>query len=311
MPAAGPIVILGVFVADTAYRATRQPRMGETILGTGFTLGPGGKGSNQSVAVARLGADVSFITRLGEDAFAEMAMRTWTEAGVNPAVIATPQSYTGAAYIFIEEGTGNNAIIISPGAAALISPRDIDVKAALIRSASVFVTQLEQPLDAAIRALEIAREAGVTTILNPAPAAVLPDTIYRLCDYVTPNETEAEGITGIAVASPDDARRAADAMLGKGVGSVIVTLGEKGALLHTAASSVLVPACKVGPVVETTGAGDAFNGGLAVGLSRGFAPIEAVRFGCAVAGISVTRAGTAPSMPTLAEATRVYEATRA
>jgi ribokinase len=304
--AAKPIVILGVFVADTAYRAKRPPRMGETLLGTGFALGPGGKGSNQAVAAARLGANVSFITRLGKDPFAEMAMRAWKEAGVMPAVTITPESYTGAAYIFIEEGTGNNAIIIAPGAAALISPADIDATADLIRSASVFVTQLEQPLDAAIHALGIAKKAGVTTILNPAPAAALPDSIFGLCDYVTPNETEAEGITGIQVSSPGDARKAADALLTKGVGAVVVTLGEQGALLHTANSSDLVPAYKVAPVVETTGAGDAFNGGFAVGLSRGFKPIDAVRFGSAVAGISVTRPGTAPSMPTLAEALAVY-----
>lgn len=301
-----PIVILGVFVADTAYRADRQPRLGETILGTSFVLGPGGKGSNQSVACGKLGADVHFITRLGKDPFADMAMQTWKAAGVTPAVIETPESYTGAAYIFIENGSGNNAIIISPGAAALISPADIEANAALIRSASVFITQLEQPMDAAIRALEIAKAAGVTTILNPAPAAPLPEDVYRLCDYLTPNETEAEGITGVPVNSVDDARKAADALLKKGVGSVIVTLGDKGALLHTAKSSDVVPACKVGPVVETTGAGDAFNGGFAVGLSRGFAPIDAVRFGSAVAGISVTRPGTAPSMPTLDEAMAVY-----
>lgn len=303
---AKPIVILGVFVADTAYRAKRQPRMGETLLGTNFTLGPGGKGSNQAVAAGKLGAEVSFITRLGKDPFADMAMKAWTEAGVKPAVTVTPESYTGAAYIFLEEGTGNNAIIIAPGAAALIAPQDIDDNAELIRSASVFVTQLEQPLDAAIRGLEIARAAGVTTILNPAPGMELPDSIYGLCDYLTPNETEAETITGIPVESADDARKAAHAMLRKGAGGVVVTLGEKGALLHTTGINELVPAYRVGPVAETTGAGDAFNGGFAVGLSRGFGPVEAVRFGCAVAGISVTRPGTAPSMPSLAEAMAVY-----
>ena len=135
---------------------------------------------------------------------------------MKPAVIVTPESYTGAAYIFVEEGTGRNAIIVAPGAASLISPADIDANAELIRSASVFVTQLEQPLDAAIRALEIAKAAGVTTILNPAPAAALPDSIYQLCDYVTPNETEAEGITGVAVSSVEDARKAADAAARQG-----------------------------------------------------------------------------------------------
>ncbi|QKC97282.1 ribokinase [Mesorhizobium sp. NZP2298] len=296
-----PVVVLGVFVADTAYRADRQPRMGETILGNSFKLGPGGKGSNQAVAAGKLGADITFLTRLGVDAFADMAKRTWKDAGVKSAVIDTPDSYTGAAYIFVEEGSGNNAIIVSPGAAMLISPADIEANADLIGGAGVFVTQLEQPIDAALRALEIARGAGVTTILNPAPAATLPDRIYTLCDYLTPNETETEELTGLKVSSVDDARAAAGKLLEKGVGTVIVTLGDKGALLHTKDRSEHVPAISAGPVVETTGAGDAFNGGFAAALSRGVEPVQAVRFACAVAGISVTRPGTAPSMPTLRE----------
>lgn len=307
MPGAGPIVILGVFVADTAYRAVRQPRMGETLLGSGFKLGPGGKGSNQAVAAGRLGAKVSFLTRLGVDPFAAMARQTWQEAGVTAEAIDTPESYTGAAYIFVEEGTGNNAIIVAPGAAGLISAADIEAKAGLIRSASVFVTQLEQPLEAAIRALEIAKAAGVTTILNPAPAAVLPDAIYPLCDYVTPNETETEALTGLPVTTVEEARAAAEAFIAKGAGAALITLGEKGALLHGKGVSELVPAFAVAPVMETTGAGDAFNGGFAVGLSRGMGPVEAARLGCAVAGISVTRPGTAPSMPSLEEAMAVYE----
>lgn len=297
----GPIVILGVFVADTAYRAARQPQIGETVLGNSFALGPGGKGSNQSVAAGRLGAEVSFLTRLGRDAFADMAMATWREAGVTPVVIETPESYTGAAYIFIEDATGDNAIIVSPGAAALISPADIEANADLLRSASVFVTQLEQPIDAALRALEVAREGGAATILNPAPAAELPPAIFGLCDYLTPNESETEILTGMKVVSVDDARAAADRLIARGAGAVVVTLGGNGALYHGGGRSVHVPAFKAGPVVETTGAGDAFNGGFAVGLARGRDPVEAVRFGCAVAGISVTRPGTAPSMPSLAE----------
>lgn len=148
-----PMVVLGVFVADTAYRADRQPKMGETILGRNFSLGPGGKGSNQAVAAGKLGADVTMLTQLGTDDFAEMAKKTWREAGVKSVIIETPESYTGAAYIFIEEATGNNAIIISPRAASLITPADIDENDTLIRSAGVFVTQLEQPLDASIRSV--------------------------------------------------------------------------------------------------------------------------------------------------------------
>jgi len=294
----GGVVVLGVFVADTAYRAVRMPRMGETILGNTFSLGPGGKGSNQAVAAARMGADVTMITKLGRDDFADMALKTWAEAGVKPHVEQLADNYTGAAYIFIEEATGDNAIIIAPGAAATISAADMDKASDVIRSASVFVTQLEQPMDAAFRALEIARAAGITTILNPAPAAELPSGMLTLCDYVTPNETETEELTGIAVNSEQDGARASAALRNMGVGTPIITLGERGVYLD---GHGLVPAVNAGPVVETTGAGDAFNGGFAAALANGSGPLEAVKIGCATAGISVTRAGTAPSMPSRAE----------
>jgi len=301
MDAGKAIVILGVFVADTAFRAARPPRMGETLLGTGFKLGPGGKGSNQAVAAGRLGADVTFVTRLGCDPFAEMARATWSETGVKARVIETPESYTGAAYIFVEEGSGNNAIIVCPGAAGLISPADIEANRGLIQSAGVFVTQLEQPLEAAHRALELSRAAAVTTILNPAPAAMLPPELYHLCDYLTPNETEAGELTGMTVETVDDARIAAGRLLEMGAGTAIVTLGGKGALIRSASRTDHVPAFNAGAVVETTGAGDAFNGGFAAALAAGMEPLRAVEFACAVAGISVTRPGTAPSMPTLPE----------
>ena len=298
---AGNIVILGVFVADTAYRADRAPRMGETIIGNSFALGPGGKGSNQAVAAAKLGADVTFLSKLGRDPFGDMALKTWADAGVKPRVTQSDDTATGAAYIFIEEATGDNAIIICPGVAATIAVSDIEANAELIAAATAFVTQLEQPMDAAVRALEIAREAGVLTILNPAPANSIPEGMLALCDYVTPNETEAEALTGVEVTSVDDARRAAEVFLAKGVGAAVITLGERGALFHAARQSELIPAVDAGAVVETTGAGDAFNGGFATALANGGDPLDAVRFGCAAAGISVTRPGTAPSMPTLAE----------
>ena len=297
----GQVVILGVFVADTAYRAARQPVMGETILGNSFALGPGGKGSNQAVAAARAGATTHFISKLGADAFGDMALKAWREAGVIAAVEQVADNYTGAAYVFIEEATGNNAIIISPGAAATISAEDVAAHHALIAGADIFITQLEQPMEAAHEALRIAHAGTPVTILNPAPAADLPKGMLALCDYVTPNETEAEGITGIKVATLNDARRAAEDILGQGAGAVIVTLGENGALYHTSTTSTHIPAMSAGPVAETTGAGDAFHGGFATGLSEGRTPIEAVRMGCATAAISVTRPGTAASMPNRAE----------
>ena len=294
---AGKIVILGVFVADTAYRADRPPRMGETILGNKFALGPGGKGSNQAVAAARAGGDVHFISRLGRDAFADMALKTWAEAGVSPVVTQDPDSFTGSAYIFVEEASGDNAIIICPGAAGDISVADVEAQRELIAGATAFVTQLEQPMEAAEHGLTIAREAGVTTILNPAPAAKIPASMLALCDFVTPNESEAEGITGVPVNSLQDAEIAADVLLSKGVGAALITLGENGVYFKNSETSAHIPAIVAGPVLETTGAGDAFNGGFACALADGKDPVSAARFGCAVAGISVTRAGTAPSMP--------------
>ncbi|MDA8584759.1 ribokinase [Rhodobacteraceae bacterium] len=290
----GKVVILGVFVADTAYRADRMPKMGETILGNSFALGPGGKGSNQAVASARMGAETHMITRLGQDDFAKLAMQTWADAGVIPHVEQSPESYTGAAYIFIEESSGNNAIIIAPGAAALISRNDIDAQSDLIAGADVFVTQLEQPLEAAVRGLEIAKAAGVATVLNPAPAAELPDGMLALCDYVTPNETECEALTGVSVQNALDAEKACLALIDLGVTTPIITMGEQGAYLY---GHGLVPAVNAGSVVETTGAGDAFNGGFSAALAEGMSPIESARYGCATAGLSVTKAGAAPSMP--------------
>lgn len=295
------VVVLGVFVADTAYRAERAPKMGETIMGNSFALGPGGKGSNQAIAAARAGAKAHIITRLGEDTFANLATETWDWAGVTPAVSCQSGGYTGAAYIFIEEATGNNAIIVCPGVAADLSPRDIDDNADLIRGASVFMTQLEQPVETAQYALAMAKQAGVTTILNPAPAAPLPDGMLALCDIVTPNESETEALTGVKVETIADAEQAAQALLAAGVGTAIITLGEQGVLVKNHEITQHIPAIISGPVVETTGAGDAFNGGFAAALSAGATLLEAARFGCATAGISVTRAGTAPSMPTLAE----------
>ena len=292
------VVILGVFVADTTFRAPRQPSMGETLLGTGFALGPGGKGSNQAVAAGRAGAKVSMLTKLGDDTFGAMAGTIWSDAGVSDAHVERGETPTGAAYIFVDDGSGDNAIIIYPGAAGEIDAGFIDARRDVIAGARVFVTQNEQPLDAAHRALRIASAGGAITIHNPAPAADLPGGMLALCDYVTPNETEAEALTGVSVASLDEARAAGDALLELGVRkAAILTLGSRGALYHSRDASELVPSFDAGRLVETTGAGDAFNGGFAAALSEGMEPIAAVRFGCACAGISVTRAGTAPSMP--------------
>ena len=291
------IVILGVFVADTAYRASRQPKIGETIIGNEFSLGPGGKGSNQAVAAALAGGNVHFISRLGEDDFANMAISLWEKSGITPHVTQYSDSYTGAAYIFIEDKTGNNAIIVSPGAAANINDDDITANKELIQRSRVFMTQLEQSLDAAGTALSFAKDGGAITILNPAPAQPLGENILKLCDFVTPNEIEAEQITGTPVKSINDAEIAAGKLLEEGASAAVITLGEQGALFKDNNQIIHQPSYEVGPVVETTGAGDAFNGGLAVALAEEMPIDQALRFACATASISVTRQGTAPSMP--------------
>ncbi|MAZ83492.1 MAG: ribokinase [Hoeflea sp.] len=291
------VVVLGVFNADVAFRADRMPKMGETIHGKSFHLGPGGKGSNQAVAAARAGADTHMITRLGKDAFADMALEIWRDAGVTPVITQHADKSTGSAFIFIEEHSGNNAIIIAPGAAASMTNADIDERAKLISEADVFVTQFEQPMGPAHHALEIAHKGRAITVLNPAPAMEIPDGMLKLCDYVTPNESEAEALTGIKVVSLDDAQQAAMALVARGAGAAILTLGEKGALFHNGSETVHVPVMNAGGVADTSGAGDAFNGGLAAALARGQAPEEALRFAAATAAISVTRHGTAPSMP--------------
>jgi ribokinase len=295
------VAILGIYVADLAFRASRQPVMGETILGTSFAMGPGGKGSNQTVAAARAGTAVTFITKLGKDDFGDRALAMYKAEGVSVRAEQVTDNSTGAAYIFVQDVTGANAIIVVPGAAGTISVEDVEQNRDAIEGASVFMTQLEQPIAAAMRGLEIARSAGTTTILNPAPAAALDDGIYKLCDFITPNESEASMLTGVEVVDVDTARKAGDVLLAKGVGMALITLGGNGSLLHTTKQSLHIPVFSAGKVVDTTGAGDAFNGGFAASLARGATAEEAARFGSATAGISVTRPGTAPSMPFRAE----------
>ncbi len=299
------VSILGIFAADLVFRASRQPAIGETLLGSGFQMSPGGKGSNQAVAAARAGASVTFISKIGQDAFGGMALTAWENEGIVPRVVRSPDELTGAAGIFVNEASGENAIIVVPGAAATIGAAEVDAAADAITASKVFVTQLEQPLAVARRGLEIARQAGVVTLLNPAPAAPLPDDIYPLCDYVIPNESEAASLTGLTVSSADEARRAGDILLKKGAGAALITLGAKGAVFHTRERSVFLAAFFAGRVVDTVGAGDAFVGAFAAGLARDFDPFYAARFASAAAGISVTRNGAAASMPVRAEIERL------
>ena len=291
------VFVLGSFVVDAAYRAPGLPAWGETLAGSSFVLGPGGKGSNQAVAAARAGATVTFMSAIGNDAFGELGRRTWADEGVDASLVKTATVPTGSAAILINETTGENAIIVVPGACAAMTAADVDGAAERIRSAEIFVAQLEIPLAAVERGLEIARAAGLMTVLNPAPSTPLPGHILQLVDYLIPNETEAAQLTGLPVTTLEQASAAAATLLGSGVRNVILTLGERGSLFRNAGGlTTRIPAIRPGPVVDTTGAGDAFCGAFAAGLAEGMPPREAARFASAAAGLSVTRHGTATSM---------------
>lgn len=291
------VIVMGSYVADLAFRVDRLPTWGETRMGQSFQLGPGGKGSNQAVAAARAGAHVHFISKLGPDPFGELARTLYRNEGINTQFIFSSPNPTGAAAILIDAARGENAIIVVPGACFELTPAEVDQAAALIAASAIFVAQLELPLATVEHGLQLAHSNNVPTILNPAPAAPLPGSLYPLCDYLTPNETEATTLTGIPVTDLVSAEKAAAVLLARGVSNVILTLGAQGALIKNNNLTRHVPAVNAGPVIETTGAGDAFTGGLAAALAEGMDLVEAAHFACAVAGISVTRPGTAPSMP--------------
>jgi ribokinase len=305
------IVVLGIFAADLAFRAERMPRLGETLLGQHFSLGAGGKGSNQAVAAARVGASVHLVTRIGDDAFGRLALETWRREGIDTRYVQemTGES-TGAAFIFVSQLTGDNAIIVHGGAANTLSAEDIAAADETLSHAAVFITQLEQPISAMQAGLRAAKRHGVITVLNPAPAPAvdLGDEIYRLCDYITPNESEAEALTGVPILGVDDAFAAAHRLLDRGVGCAVITLGAQGAVLCNSTLSIHMPCFQAGPVADTTGAGDAFNGAFAAALAERMPLADALRFASAVAGISVTRPGTAPAMPTRTEAQTLLQA---
>ncbi len=294
-----PISILGIFVADLTFRTDRMPIKGETFIGNSFKLGPGGKGSNQAVATRRAGAETIFITKIGKDTFGEMAMKLYADEGINSEYVwEIADMATGAASIVVNEETSENLIIVVPGAADDMVPEDLETAEAGIAKSSFFMASLKVPIPVMQRGLEVAKRNRIPTILNPAPAAILPDEVYGLSDYFTPNETEASMLAGIPVENVDQAEAAAKIFLGRGVKTAVITLGELGVYVRNSEISQHIPAFDMGDkVLETTGAGDAFNGGFAHALADGMSLIEAIRFGSATAAISVTRLGTAPAMP--------------
>ena len=301
------IVIVGSSGTDMIIKLERIPRPGETLLGGEFHITGGGKGANQAVSAARAGGKVAFVARLGQDDFGDQAKAAFAREGINVEHISRDRKVsTGVALIFVDQH-GENSIGVAPGANGRLSPADLKKARKVFAGASVMVVQLEIPLDTVQIAAVLAAKSGARVILNPAPARALPDELLCHVSILTPNETEAELLTGIKVDSDSSAAKAASVLRARGVQTVILTLGARGALVASSdASPQLVPGFKV-KAVDTTGAGDVFNGALAVALAEEQQLLDAVRFANAAAAISVTRLGAQPSAPSRREIQRLLK----
>ena len=294
--------ILGIFVADLAFFG-KIPKVGETILGEDFVVGPGGKGSNQSVAAGKAGASIDFITKVGDDDYGKMAYRIYKETNVgSDYVYISKEHSTGVGAILLNKDSGENAISVVPGAAGALTIQDIDNAKDVIINSSIFLTQLEAPMEVVVHALKIAKENKVTTILNPAPAAKLDSSVFPLVDYFTPNESEASFYASGEIKNRDDAEKYGQEFLDLGVKNLLVTLGDQGVYFQNNNEKHFEPSLSLGSkVIDTSGAGDAFSGAFATALCEEKSISDSIKFANAFAGISTTRIGTANSMPSREE----------
>ena len=294
------IIVVGSSNMDLVVKAARIPAVGETILGEEFLMTPGGKGANQAVAAAKLGAEVCFVAKLGRDVFAQQLLENLRKEGVNVEyVVATEEAPSGVALITVDH-VGDNVIVVAPGANQRLSPPDVEKARSAIASSGAVVAQLEVPLDAVESAARLANDAHVPFILNPAPARKLSLELLAMVDVLTPNETEASILTGVEVINQDTAETAARELLRLGVKAVVLTMGAKGFLMAAGETTEFVAAVKV-DAVDTTAAGDAFTGALAVGLARRETLRDAAFFANYAAALSVTKMGAQSSMPTRRE----------
>lgn len=303
-PAAPAILVVGSANTDMILRLDQLPRPGETLLGGRFATAQGGKGANQAVAAARAGGRVTFVARLGSDPWGDRALEGYRGDGIDVGhVVRDAKEPSGTAFIFVARG-GENCIGVAPGANAKLSAADVRNAAGAFRGADVLLTQLESPPAAVAAAARLAARHGVPVILNPAPARPVPDALLRLVSIITPNETEAGVLTGIRVRDEASAARAAECLLGRGAGAAVITLGARGAYVAAPGIRTLVPGFEV-KAVDTTAAGDVFNGALAMALAGKRALPDAVRFANAAAALSVMRHGAQPSAPVRARIERL------
>ena len=291
------ISVLGIFVADISFSGPKIPAVGETILGNKYNVGPGGKGCNQAVAIARLGGKVNFISKIGKDAYGKLALETLKKNNINTEnIIQDEKLQTGVAGILVDKQSGKNAINVIVGAPNSLKISEMNSQINLIKNSKIFLTQLEIPKDVTLHCLKTAKENGCLTILNPAPASEISKEFYSYIDYFTPNETEAEFYTGIKITNEKEAKQAADKLINLGIKKIIITLGEKGLFYSDGQEEIYLKASSVN-AIDTTGAGDAFNGALAFSLSKG-KPIKAcLELANKAAGLSTTKLGAGDAMP--------------
>jgi ribokinase len=300
------ITVVGSFAVGMTIRAPKLPIFGETMLGGDFDMGPGGKGSNQAVATARLGARSSLLAMVGADKLASIATDLYASEGVDASLVVTrAERPTGVGFIILNT-RGENFIILDMGANELLDAAAVEAGEAQIAASDVVMTVLEVPTSAAARAMELGRKHRATTILNPAPARALPPSIFESVDYLTPNESELRILLDLPADDPRSSRELAEELRRRGVRSVVTTLGRDGAMILTDTLDIRVPAIEM-EVTDTTGAGDAFNSGFAVALAEGRDLVEAVRFGVVCGGLACTKLGVIPSLPNRAIADAAYE----
>ena len=293
----GKVVVTGSFITDIAVRTPRFPADGVTVAGASLQFGPGGKGSNQATAARRAGAEVIMITKIGTDFMSEIARTHYKNENMTQKYVYTQEGgETGTALIEINSETAENRIIVLKGANDALTKEEIDLAEAEFQTCDVLLTQLEASEISVTESVRLARRYGKTVVLNPAPAGEIDEALFRDIDYFTPNETEAEFYTGIRVADEQTAEQAADRLLEKGVKNVVITLGKTGVYAKTEEFQGIVPSFRVN-AVDTTGAGDAFNGGFCTALAEGKNVRDALLFANALAALSVTRRGTSPAMP--------------
>ena len=291
------ISVLGIFVADISFSGDKIPTTGETILGDNYNIGPGGKGCNQAIAISRLGGKVNFISKLGDDDYGKLAINKLKKDNIDTSnIIISKKHKTGVAGIHIDRNTGKNAITVVRGAPASLTINEIDTN--IIKKSKIFLTHLEIPLDVTLHCLKEAKKNGLINILNPAPACELNNDFFKLVDYFTPNETEAEFYTGVKINNEQDAKDSAKKLISMGIKKVIITLGEKGLFYSDGKEEIYIKASPV-KAIDTTGAGDAFNGSFSFALLKGKKIRECLEMANKVAGLSTTKLGAGDGMPFL------------